>query len=86
MRVGDYAFDNTNSVYSGIAHLGALTVDDDYDALRMSFWLSTDGLYKAAADQITRKRAALREVADADKTPDLAPAKPVQILLPPAKL
>lgn len=86
VRVGDYAFDNTNSVYSGIARLGPLTVDDDYDALRMSFWLSTDALYKAAADQITRKRSALRDIADADKTPDLAPAKPVQMLLPAAKL
>lgn len=86
VRVGDYAFDNTNSVYSGIARLGALTVDDDYDALRMGFWLSTDGLYKAAADQITRKRAALREVADIDKTPDLAPAKSIQMLRPIATL
>jgi predicted Zn-dependent protease len=86
VRVGDYAFDNSNSVYSGFARLGPLTVDDDYDALRMSFWLATDALYKAAADQITRKRAALREVADVDKTPDLAPAKPLQMIRPLASL
>ncbi len=86
VRVGDYAFDNTNSVFSGIARLGPLPVDDDYEALRVNFWLSADGLYKAAADQISRKRAALREVADVDKTPDLAPAKPMQLLLPPATL
>ncbi|MCU1293468.1 MAG: peptidase modulator of gyrase [Bryobacterales bacterium] len=86
VRVGNYAFDNTNSVYSGFSRLGALTLDDDYDSLRTSFWLSTDGLYKAATDQITRKRSALREIAEVDKTPDLAPAKPVQILRPPAQL
>jgi TldD protein len=86
VRVGDYAFDNTNSVYSGFGRLGPLPIDDDYDAIRTSFWLSTDGLYKSAADQITRKRAALRELAEADQTPDLAPAQPVQIIRPPVRL
>jgi TldD protein len=80
VRVGDYKFDNTNSIYTTTARLGMFPVDDDYGAMRSDLWLSTDGLYKASADQITRKRTALREIADADNTPDLAPAKPVQIV------
>ncbi len=80
VRVGDYRFDNTNSIYTGNVHLGLFPIDDDYQALRTELWLSTDGLYKASADQITRKRTALREIAEPDKTPDLAPAKPVQLV------
>jgi len=82
VRVGDYAFDNTNSIYSGSARLGLFPIDDDYQAMRVDLWLSTDALYKAAIEQITRKRTALRDIADPDKTPDFAPAKPVQMILP----
>jgi hypothetical protein len=86
VRVGNYQFDNTNSIYSGTPRFGQLPIDDDYQALRSELWLATDALYKSSADQITRKRNALREIADPDKTPDLAPAKPVEILQRPAKL
>jgi predicted Zn-dependent protease len=86
VRVGDYKFDNTNSVFFGMPRFGMLPIDDDYLAIRTAFWMATDTLYKVSADQITRKRNALREIADPDKTPDLAPAKPVQILQPPATL
>jgi hypothetical protein len=86
VRVGDYKFDNTNSVYSGFPHMGSLPLDDDYDVLRSNFWMISDGLYKAAAEQITRKRNALREIAEPDQTPDFAPAKPVQIIEAPEKL
>lgn len=86
VRVGDYKFDNTNSIYTTGARLGLFPVDDDYGAMRTDLWLSTDALYKSSTDQITRKRTALREIADADNIPDLAPAKPVQILQPPATM
>lgn len=86
VRVGDYKFDNTNSIYTVGARLGLFPIDDDYGAMRSDLWLSTDELYKASADQITRKRTALREIADADNTPDLAPVKPVQILERPAAM
>jgi hypothetical protein len=86
VRVGDYKFDNTNSIYSGSQRLGLLPIDDDYPALRNQLWLSTDALYKSSADQITRKRNALREIGDPDKTPDLAPAKVANIIQPPGKL
>ena len=86
VRVGSYALDNTNSTFSPTPRLGLLPIDDDYDAIRTSFWLSTDGLYKAAADQITRKRNALRERADTESVADFAPATPAQLILPPSKL
>jgi hypothetical protein len=77
IRVGSYQFDNSNSIYSGSSRFGALPIDDDYDAMRQDFWLVTDSMYKAATDQITRKRNALREIAETDTTPDLSPAKPL---------
>lgn len=82
VRIGDYKFDNTNSIYNGNPRFGLFPIDDDYQAMRDDLWLTTDALYKAATDQITRKRAALRELADPDQTPDLSHAKPVQIVQP----
>ena len=82
VRVGDYQFDNTDSIYAGRARLGMLPIDDDYGVLRAELWVSTDGLYKAAADQFTRKRNALRDIAEPDKTPDLSPAQPVRLVQP----
>ena len=86
LRVGDYKFDNTNSVYTGNSRLGLFAIDDDYQELRNQLWLAADGLYKASANQITRKRAALREIADPDTTPDFSPATAVQILQVPFEL
>lgn len=86
LRVGDYKFDNTNSVYAGNVRLGLFPIDDDYQAIRTKLWLSTDGLYKTSADEIARKRAALREIADPDSTPDFSPATAVRILQPPSEL
>jgi predicted Zn-dependent protease len=85
VRVGDYKFDNTNSIFSRNARFGLLPIDDDYMTTRANLWLSTDALYKASIEQITRKRTALTELADPDKTPDFAPAQPVQCLQPVAQ-
>jgi TldD protein len=86
VRVGDYKFDNTNSIYSRVARFGSLPIDDDYLVFRNQLWIATDALYKSSAEQITRKRNALREIAEPDKTPDLALVKAVEIIQPPAKL
>jgi hypothetical protein len=86
VRVGSYAFDNTNSIFSVTHRFGLLPLDDDYLAIRTSFWRATDTVYKSAAGQITAKRNALREMSDPDKTPDLAPAQAVQILEPVSKV
>jgi len=82
IRVGDYKFDNTNSVFSRAVRIRAFPIDDDYLAIRTAFWLSTDSLYKIASDQITRKRNAVRELSDPDSTPDFALAKPIHMLRP----
>lgn len=82
IRVGGYDFDNTNSIYSGTGSFGLFPLDDNYAAMRSVLWLATDSLYKNSADQISRKRTALRDIADPDKTPDFAPANPVQIVEP----
>src|SRR4051812_18051935 len=48
VRVGSYAFDNTNSIYSRSQRGGLLPLDDDVQAMRTSLWLSADSLYKSA--------------------------------------
>ena len=85
VRVGDYKFDNTNSVFSQSMQSGVMPIEDDYGVMRANLWLWTDVLYKAAIDQITRKRTALTEIADPDQTPDFAPVKPVQCMQPEAQ-
>jgi len=63
VRVGDYDFDNSGFA-GGRGGAGAAngtgaytTVDDDYNALRHSLWLSTDSAYKSAVETIAQKRA-----------------------------
>jgi hypothetical protein len=80
VRVGSYQFDNTNSLFSVPSRFGGLPIDDDYQVFRDSLWIDSDSVYKSATDQITRKRNALREIAEPDQTPDLAPAKPIVVL------
>jgi hypothetical protein len=80
VRVGSYQFDNTNSIFSVPSRFSGLPLDDDYLAFRDGLWIDSDSVYKSATDQITRKRNALREMAEPDQTPDLAPAKPVVAL------
>ncbi len=86
VRIGDYKFDNTNSIFAGNARLGFFPIDDDYQVMRTDLWLSTDSLYKAATDQITRKRTVLREIAEPDSTPDFSTATPVHLIQPVAAL
>ena len=85
VRVGDYKFDNTN--YAGFGGFGSrfdisrMPVENDYNVLRRYFWLGTDGAYKAAVEAISRKRAALKNVAVTEQLDDFAHAEPVQKLL-----
>lgn len=82
VRVGSYAFDNTDSIYSQFRRVGLLPVDDDYGAIRSLLWLSTDALYKSAIDEISRKRNALREMSEPDHAPDFSSAAGVRIVDP----
>ncbi len=82
VRVGNYQFDNTNTVFSRESRFGLLPIDHNYLAIRDNLWLWTDLLYKASADQVAYKRTSMNEIAAPDKTPDFAPAKAVQIIQP----
>lgn len=90
VRVGDYAFDNTN--YVGMLASGSrydtasFPIDDSYDALRRHLWLATDSAYKSAVEAISRKRAALKNVAAQDSLRDFAPAQPLRMVLPVARV
>ncbi len=86
VRVGDYKFDNTNSVFATYAP-GArfdaeqLPLDDDPAALRHSFWLLTDRIYKGAVEALASKRAALRNVTQTETLNDFARAAPVSLIV-----
>lgn len=83
VRVGNYAFDNTNffgfpssgmseSLFRGFAGVAELPLDDDYDAIRRQLWLATDDAYKGALEQLSGKRAALLNAASHDSLPDFS--------------
>ncbi len=85
VRVGDYAFDNTNYIGSDFNFgsrydLERFPLDDTYPVLRRYFWLATDSAYKSAVEAISRKRAALRNLTVNDKINDFAHAQPLHHL------
>ena len=84
LRVGDASFDNTN-FYSRSSFgpslgrlLAALPLEDDYGELRRKIWLATDGAYKRALDQLSKKRAALQNATRVDESPDFSAEEPHQ--------
>ncbi len=82
VRVGSTEFDNTNYVfsdyYSGSRYdSDQLTLDNDINVLRRSFWLASDRAYKGAIEAIARKRAALRNVTQQEAIPDFWKAAPI---------
>jgi hypothetical protein len=87
LRVGDYAFDNTNHIYSE-AYSGSrydpdqLSLDPDYMGFRHTFWLATDRAYKTAEDAIARKRSSLKNMNLPDQLPDFSKVPPVRAVLP----
>jgi hypothetical protein len=87
VRVGDYAFDNTDHIYSE-AYSGSrydpeqLSLDGDYMGYRHELWLATDRAYKTAEDAIARKRSSLKNMNLPDQIPDFSKAPPVRAVLP----
>jgi hypothetical protein len=82
VRVGDYDFDNTGHIYSGIytgsRYDTSWPLDDNYASLRESLWLGTDRAYKAAVESMGRKRASLNGAsAPSEKIADFSKADPV---------
>ena len=87
IRVGDYAFDNSN--YTGSSFnfgtrydLGRFPLEDSYSVLRRFLWLETDSAYKSAVEALSRKRAALRNLNQSDQLADFARAQPVERITP----
>jgi TldD protein len=87
VRVGDYAFDNSNfssggggqdSAYS----LGLFPTEDSYSEMRRYWWLETDSAYKSALEMLSRKRAALRNVSQPEQLNDFAHSEPVRFQVP----
>jgi hypothetical protein len=81
VRVGNYDFDNTGHIFSGVytgsRYDGSWPVDDNYQALRDAFWLGTDRAYKAALESIGRKRASLNSASPTEKLSDFSKADPI---------
>jgi len=82
VRVGNYDFDNTefNPGPGGGGGAGGRMlqgpVEDDYDSLRHTLWLATDGAYKSAAEVIAQKRAAVQNRTQEEPVPDFSKEKP----------
>ena len=77
VRVGDYAFDNTNYFGAGFmpsafVGFGGLPLDDDYQEMRRQLWLATDHAYKQALEALSQKRAALETRSRSDELPDFS--------------
>jgi hypothetical protein len=81
VRVGDYAFDNTNYIFSDFFGRdgGRVVLDDAYDAIRRHYWLATDRVFKGSLEALARKRSALRNITQQDKLNDFAKAEPVKL-------
>jgi predicted Zn-dependent protease len=79
LRVGDYAFDNTNFLadyWSISPSYAAITLEDDYDAIRHKIWLSTDKAYKKALETLSRKRAYVQNKTITDLPEDFSKEEP----------
>jgi predicted Zn-dependent protease len=84
VRVGDYAFDNTNFFSMSalslagmrtIIGLNELPLDDDYLEIRRQIWLATDAAFKQAVEAIAGKRAALLNHTQSDSLADFSRAE-----------
>lgn len=91
VRVGSYEFDNTNCVYTGMVRGARFDnenwpLEADENQIRQDLWLATDRSYKAAVETLSLKRAALKNVNQAEKLNDFAKQAPVVKVLPVPKL
>jgi hypothetical protein len=94
VRIGDYQFDNTNYVGSGLNFgsrydIDRFPIENSYPVLRRYLWLATDQVYKSALESLARKRAALKNMSAAgEPLADFAHAAPLHVVeeLPPGKI
>jgi len=87
LRVGDYAFDNTN-FFAGpefaftrnrsFFGFNELPLDDNYLEFRRLIWLATDSAYKQALENLAGKRAALQNRTRTENLPDFSKEEPTR--------
>ncbi len=87
LRIGDKKFDNTNYIFSEL-FMGTrfdpeqFPLDNNSAAMRQIFWLAIDRAYKTAIEAIGRKKAALRNITQAEELPDFSDAPPLKMIEP----
>ena len=82
VRVGSEALDSANFDALGEGDgfsRRSLVRDDVALALQHDAWLITDGAYKSAVENLSRKEALARRRVAVDETPDFAPGAPQQV-------
>ncbi|HUQ90483.1 MAG TPA: metallopeptidase TldD-related protein [Bryobacteraceae bacterium] len=87
IRVGEAKLDNSNHISSDAFRgsrydPGQFAIEDNYDVLRMGFWLATDRAYKQGLEALARKKASLKNINVSDTLPDFSAAPPVSLFLP----
>jgi len=91
LRVGDYAFDNSNFVTMQRLRSGAAamfsgveqgSLDDNYAQVRREFWLATDQQYKRALEDLSAKKAALKMRNGGESIPDFSKEPSLTLLQP----
>ena len=88
-RVGDPSFDNSNFVatWQDLNRQRAGVVEeDDYDALRHAIWLTTDGAYKHALEQLARKESYIQAHPQKEAIPDFSEVEPFVHMAEPVEL
>jgi predicted Zn-dependent protease len=88
VRVGSRALDNTNFFslpggQSGVLRTFfgrvRLPLEDDYGEIRRQLWLATDGAYKQALENLSKKRAALKSRTRSEELLDFSKEDPTTI-------
>jgi hypothetical protein len=86
VRVGDYKLDNSHFFFFNMSQgssmqffngTAILPVEDDYKEVRRQIWLATDGAYKKAVEDLSKKRAVLQNRTRTDESDDFSKEEPV---------
>lgn len=91
VRIGDYKLDSTSGSSElghlmGGSHANAISVDNDYPALRRELWLKTDAAYKHAIENLESKKTYLKQNTVEDRPDSFSREQPVEHIEPIATL
>ena len=76
VRIGDFKQDSYYGTGQGVVDV--ISIDEDVYAIRYRLWLATDRAYKAAAEALTAKQNALKQLKVDEPVDDFSPASAVQ--------